>query len=156
MAIYRTQFAAYSVAFSPFEPGKVAACSSQYFGVVGNGALEIASYATPRMTPLYQTNTQDSLFDLSWNEANENQVLVACGDGSLKIFDTAHAQPVLALKVHEAEVFGTQANHKLTHLASTASYDQLVKVVDLAQGSEVSVMRGHTAEVYSGVWHPRK
>lgn len=32
-------------------------------------------------------DTQDGLFDLSWSEIHENQVVVASGDGSVKLFD---------------------------------------------------------------------
>ena len=32
-------------------------------------------------------DTQDGLFDLSWSEIHENQLVVASGDGSVKLFD---------------------------------------------------------------------
>jgi peroxin-7 len=31
--------------------------------------------------------TNDVLFDCSWNEMNEHQLVVSSGDGSLKLFD---------------------------------------------------------------------
>jgi peroxin-7 len=34
-------------------------------------------------------DTQDSLYDTAWSEAHENQIVVACGDGSVKLFDIA-------------------------------------------------------------------
>ena len=32
-------------------------------------------------------DTQDGLFDLSWSEIHENLLVVASGDGSVKLFD---------------------------------------------------------------------
>jgi peroxin-7 len=31
--------------------------------------------------------TQDGLFDISWSEINEHQLITACGDGSIKLWD---------------------------------------------------------------------
>lgn len=131
-------------------------CSSQHFGIVGNGAVEILEFSCQSMNLIYSAESKDGLFDLAWNEANEHQVYLACGDGHLRLFDVAYSQPVLSLPVHSSEIFGVSCNHKLPHLVSTASYDQLVKVTDIAQGKELAVMTGHVAEVYSAEWHPRK
>lgn len=32
-------------------------------------------------------DTKDGLFDVAWNESHENQLAVASGDGSIKLFD---------------------------------------------------------------------
>jgi len=37
-------------------------------------------------------DTQDSLFDSTWSEAHENQILTAGGDGSVKLFDITLSQ----------------------------------------------------------------
>jgi hypothetical protein len=34
-------------------------------------------------------DTQDGLFDLAWSESHENHIVVASGDGSIKMFDIA-------------------------------------------------------------------
>lgn len=33
-------------------------------------------------------DTQDGLFDVCWSEVNENQLVTASGDGSIKLWDT--------------------------------------------------------------------
>ena len=35
----------------------------------------------------FRYDTQDGLFDCSWSEINENQLVTACGDGSIKLWD---------------------------------------------------------------------
>jgi hypothetical protein len=39
--VYRSKLCNYSVRFSPFEGNKLALAQSQYFGVVGNGAVQL-------------------------------------------------------------------------------------------------------------------
>lgn len=89
--------------------------SSANYGIIGNGRLHIAStLSSPSGTagikldklsvslfftffffpPCGQANpqlasyeTQDSLYDLSWSEVHENQLVTVSGDGSIKLWD---------------------------------------------------------------------
>ncbi len=70
--------------FSPFEINKVACAFSQYYGMIGNGRLCI--FTTNKLgviEEILRFNTNDSLFDLAWSEANENQIATVGGDGSV-------------------------------------------------------------------------
>lgn len=52
-------------------------------------------------------DTLDGLYDCAWSEANENVLVAACGDGSLKVYDLAlppQANPVRSFKEHMREV----------------------------------------------------
>lgn len=52
-------------------------------------------------------DTLDGLYDCAWSEANENILVAACGDGSLKVYDLAlppQANPVRVFKEHTREV----------------------------------------------------
>ena len=83
---YISDFEAYNVKFSPFENNKVACVFSQYFGMIGNGRLSIFNsnnYGV--IEEVIRYNTNDSLFDLSWSEANENQIVTVGGDGTVNI-----------------------------------------------------------------------
>jgi peroxin-7 len=84
---YISDFEAYNVRFSPFENTKIACVFSQYFGMVGNGRLSVFnSNNFGVIEEVLRFNTNDSLFDLSWSEANENQIATVGGDGSVRIF----------------------------------------------------------------------
>ena len=73
---------------------------------------------------------QDSLFDLTWSEAHENQVLVASGDGSVKLFDVALDQfPVSSWQEHNREVFAVHWNLVSKDSFCSSSWDGTVKVV---------------------------
>jgi peroxin-7 len=65
-----------------------------------------------QMTPggLMETaafDTVDGLYDCAWSEENENILLAASGDGSVKVYDLAAppmANPLRVFKEHKHEV----------------------------------------------------
>jgi WD40 repeat protein len=60
---------------------------------------------TTTLTAITRFDTQDGLFDVAWSEANENQLVTASGDGSLKLWDTTLAVCMIFLiPVPEAPV----------------------------------------------------
>lgn len=71
----------------------------------------------PQMTPggLIETaafDTADGLYDCAWSEENENLLLAACGDGSVKVYDLAAppmANPLRVYREHKHEVRSTTA-----------------------------------------------
>ena len=71
-----------SLKFSPINPRLVAVTSAANFGVVGKGIAQIKS-----MEPGGQLKTvsaieeKDAIFDVSWNEFNEQVLLAGCGNG---------------------------------------------------------------------------
>ena len=75
-------------------------------------------------------DTQDSLFDLSWSETHENQILVAAGDGSVKLFDIGIDEfPVQSWKEHMREVFAVHWNLVSKDTFCSSSWDGTVRVV---------------------------
>ena len=156
MGVFKCKFSGYSVAFSPYSGTRLAVASAQYFGIIGNGAIHILEATEPLMTEVFFTMTQDNIFDICWNEGNENQFLVASGDKTVKIFDCAHNQPLLSLAGHTAEVFGVHSNYQSPQFALSASYDCTLKLWDLSRGACVQDFREHTGIVYAGIWHPKE
>lgn len=52
-------------------------------------------------------DTADGLYDCAWSEENENVVLAASGDGSVKVYDLAAppmANPLRVFREHKHEV----------------------------------------------------
>ena len=57
--------------------------------------------------------TADGLYDCCWSEGNDNILLAASGDGSIKVYDLAlplHANPLRSYQEHKHEV------HRGTHM----------------------------------------
>jgi peroxin-7 len=77
-------------------------------------------------------DTQDSLYDTAWSEAHENQIVVACGDGSVKLFDISlQNYPVQSWHEHNREVYSVSWNLVSKDTFASSSWDGTVKIVSL-------------------------
>lgn len=75
-------------------------------------------------------DTQDSMFDTAWSEAHENQIVVGCGDGSVKLFDISVDEfPVQSWQEHNREVFSVFWNLVSKDTFASSSWDGTIKVV---------------------------
>ena len=75
------------VEFSPFEDNKIAVSTAQHFGIIGNGkqyVLELAPGGAG-MREVCSFDTRDGVYDCTWSECNENHLVTASGDGSVKM-----------------------------------------------------------------------
>ena len=75
-------------------------------------------------------DTQDALYDLAWSERHENQLVVACGDGAVKLFDVGLDEfPVQAWQEHTREVYAVHWNLVAKDTFCSSSWDGCVKIV---------------------------
>ncbi|KAG6040976.1 hypothetical protein E4U41_006366 [Claviceps citrina] len=74
-------------------------------------------------------DTNDALYDLAWSEINENQLIVACGDGSLKLFDLGLDDfPVMNFHEHKRETFSVCWSPVTKDSFLSSSWDGTVKI----------------------------
>jgi peroxin-7 len=119
------------VEFSPFYEQRIAIATSQYFGIIGNGRQYILDMQPDgQMYPVRYFDTQDGLYDCTWNEANENQIAGASADGSVKLWDLNSSDPfpIANYHEHEQEVSSVDWNIVSKDLFVTASWDKTIKV----------------------------
>lgn len=186
MLEYRTQgFNGYAVKYSPFFDSRIAVASSQHFGLVGNGRLYVlgltpkgivaekwypstfpqSSIQIPHIKAhkMLRFDTQDSLFDLAWSESHENQVLVAAGDGSIKLFDIGLDEfPVQSWKEHMREVFAVHWNLVSKDTFCSSSWDGTIRVVCCpspptppgSYGSDIVTVESHPPKLPPHPAHP--
>lgn len=123
-------FSGYGVQYSPFFDNRLAVAAGSNFGLVGNGKLFILEIdRSGRIVQVNSFLTQDCLFDLAWNESHENQVLVAQGDGTLRLFDTTFKEfPIAIFKEHEREVFSCNWNLVNRQNFLSSSWDGSIKI----------------------------
>uniref|UniRef100_A0A7S3LPS0 Peroxin-7 n=1 Tax=Aplanochytrium stocchinoi TaxID=215587 RepID=A0A7S3LPS0_9STRA len=142
----------YSVEFSPFRDGLLAIGASQYFGIVGNGRQYIVQKdpVSGRMQIVRFFETNDAIFDCTWNEMNENQLASACGDGSVKLWDlqTKDAFPIQSYHEHMQEVSSVDWNVVSKRSFLTASHDGTVKLWDPTSPRSLRTFQEH-AQVHS-------
>lgn len=75
-------------------------------------------------------DTNDALYDLAWSEINENQLIVACGDGSLKLFDLGVDDfPVMNFHEHNRETFSVAWSPVTKDTFVSSSWDGTIKIV---------------------------
>ncbi|KAK6591653.1 WD repeat domain-containing protein [Botrytis cinerea] len=131
-----------AVKYSPFFDNRICVTASANYGLVGNGRL-YSLMLTPQGIQVQKTfDTQDSIYDLSWSESNENQVAVACGDGSVKLFDTAIPEPFPVANFHEhgREVFAVHWNLVSKDTFVSSSWDGTIKLVRESPISECNCL----------------
>ncbi|RKP31757.1 WD40 repeat-like protein [Metschnikowia bicuspidata] len=131
MRSFRTHgYNGYGVRYSPFFDNKLAVATAANYGLVGNGklfVLGIDDAGTIHQEAAWET--QDGLFDVAWSEIHENQVVVASGDGSVKLFDLKVGQfPVMNFREHQREVFSVNWNLVDKATFVTLSWDGTIKV----------------------------
>ena len=155
MLEYQTRgFKGFSVKYSPFFDSRLAVGTGQNFGLVGNGRLHILGLTPQGIQPEKLFDTQDTIYDIAWSELHENQILVASGDGSIKLFDIAVDQfPIQAWEDHSREVFSVHWNlvGKTTFLSS--SWDGSVRIFHPERDQAVTVLPTHSC-TYSAQFSP--
>jgi len=99
-------------------------------------------------------DTQDSLFDVAFSESNSNQLAVASGDGSIKLFDaTLDEFPVQQWREHTREVFSLSWNLVDKNTFASSSWDGNIKIWNpLTPASLRTIYIGSCT--YSAVFQP--
>ncbi|TNY17713.1 WD40-repeat-containing domain protein [Rhodotorula diobovata] len=151
-------FANYSVAFSPFYPGKLALAGAANFGLVGNGRLSIVTQDAPAPCGLALEkgfDTQDGLYDLAWSECHENQIATGSGDGSVKLWDVmVNDFPVRKWHEHQREVFSVDWSNVQKELFCTSSWDGTIKIWTPDRPASLQTIPAHGACVYAALFSP--
>ena len=123
-------FQGYSTKYSPFIDSRLAVVAAANYGLVGNGRLYVLRLTSTGIEAEKWFDTQDSLFDLAWSETHENQVVVASGDGSIKLFDTSLDEfPIRSWHEHKREAFSVHWNLVAKDVFASSSWDGTIKVV---------------------------
>ncbi|KAK1252719.1 hypothetical protein MKX08_003906 [Trichoderma sp. CBMAI-0020] len=130
MLEFRTQgYNPYAVKYSPYHDSRIAVGTAANFGIVGNGRLFALALTAQGIQVEKTFDTNDAIYDLAWSEINENQLVVACGDGSLKLFDIGMREfPVMIFHEHKREAFATAWNPVTKDNFISSSWDGTVKI----------------------------
>ena len=111
---FKTMFNGYSLAFSPFFENRLAVTTSQNFGIIGNGQQYVLDVVPGQgLREVARFETADGLYDCCWSEENENVLVSASGDGSVKVWDVAsgpRANPLRSFEEHTHEVYAVSWN----------------------------------------------
>ncbi|MES1917907.1 MAG: hypothetical protein MHM6MM_009605, partial [Cercozoa sp. M6MM] len=147
-------FMGQAVEWSMFEPGVVAVAASQHFGIVGNGRLFILRYSPSGTRIERHFDTNNACFDVAWNEQRRTQLVAACGDGSLRLFDTKsqETRPLVAYSEHAAEVTSVAWNTRRQERFASASWDTTVKLWTTGRPHSFQTLVGHDDCIHEVAW----
>tara|TARA_B110001452_G_C15228052_1_gene425559 strand:+ start:1454 stop:2473 length:1020 start_codon:yes stop_codon:yes gene_type:complete len=157
-AAFDLGFAGCSIRSSPFHAGRLAVAAAANFGIVGNGKLAVLAAGPAGLQPECELATNDGLYDCAWSETHEHQIIGACGDGSVKLWDL-HAQsdgrPLASVQEHTAEASGVDWNLVRKDCFASCSWDNTVRVWDPERMAPLMTLAEHTFCVYECKWAPR-
>ncbi|EMR66861.1 putative peroxisomal targeting signal 2 receptor protein [Eutypa lata UCREL1] len=131
MLEFRTPgFNPYAVKYSPYYDSRIAVASAANYGIVGNGRLFCLGLGPQGIVVEKTFDTNDAQYDLAWSETNENQLLVACGDGSIKMYDVGVGSefPVANFHEHKREAFSVAWSPVTKDTFASSSWDGTVKI----------------------------
>ncbi|CAI5517788.1 unnamed protein product, partial [Closterium sp. Naga37s-1] len=155
MPRFKTAFNGYSARFSPFVENRLAVATAQNFGIIGNGRLHVLELSPGGgLVEVMAYDTADGLYDCCWSEANENLLVSASGDGSVKIWDLAlppASNPIRSFEEHIREVQSVDWNVVRRDSFLSSSWDDTIKLWALESGQSLRTFREHTYCVYSAV-----
>eukprot|EP00897_Mesotaenium_endlicherianum_P010692 jgi/Mesen1/9651/ME000671S09013 len=169
MPVFKTNYNGYSVRFSPFVENRLAVATAQNFGIIGNGRQHVLELTPAGIVERVAFDTADGLYDCAWSEGNENILVSASGDGSIKVWDVAlppQANPIRSLEEHTHEVYSVEWNGVRKDSFLSASWDDTIKARPPAPVSlgcplwtldaprSLRTFGEHSYCIYSAVWNP--
>lgn len=130
MLEFRTSgFNPYAVKYSPYYDSRIAVASAANYGIVGNGRLFCLGLGPQGIQVEKTFDTNDAQYDLAWSEINENQLLAACGDGSIKLYDVnVNEFPIMNFHEHKRETYSVAWSPVTKDTFASSSWDGTVKI----------------------------
>ncbi|PFH51782.1 hypothetical protein AMATHDRAFT_74676 [Amanita thiersii Skay4041] len=153
-------FAHYSLAWSPFHTTRLALASSANYGLVGNGRLHLVTVSqrpdgTHNLAVDRYYETQDGLYDVTWSEVHENQLVTASGDGSIKLWDIMLKDlPIRAWQEHSREVFSVNWSNIKKDVFVSSSWEGTVKLWTPDRPRSILTLQAHHSCVYQALFSP--
>lgn len=157
MPRFKTAYNGYGVQFSPFLENRLAVSTAQNFGIIGNGRQYVLELTPNGIQELASFDTADGLYDCAWSESNENILVSASGDGSIKVWDLAlppQQNPARSLEEHTHEVYSVDWNSVRRDSFLSGSWDDTIKLWALEMPRAIRTFAEHTYCVYAAVWNP--
>jgi peroxin-7 len=156
MPSFRTDFMGYSVKWSPYHENRLAVATAQHFGIIGNGRQFVLEITPQGIRPLATFLSQDGLFDCAFSEENQNHLVSASGDGSVKLWDInqPNMPPLSNFREHTKEVYSIDWNLLKKDTFITGSWDGTIKWWSPRQPQSLGTFAEHQAKVYAAMWSP--
>mmetsp|Transcript_12072 Transcript_12072/g.20425 ORF Transcript_12072/g.20425 Transcript_12072/m.20425 type:complete len:316 (-) Transcript_12072:280-1227(-) len=154
---FKTAYNGYAIEFSPFIENRVAVATAQNFGIIGNGRQYVLEFGPQGVRELLSFDTADGLYDCAWSEENENILVSASGDGSIKVWDLSappQMNPLRSFEEHSHEVYAVAWNQTRRDCFLSASWDDTIKLWNLDSRVSLRTFAEHSYCIYAVTWNP--
>lgn len=100
-----------------------------------------------------------NIMDFQWNPFDNRQLVVACDDGSVKIWEIAEGGlqestnvPAREFIAHSEKIHFIKFHPLASNVLLTASFDMMIKLWNLETLEEKQCLKGHTDQIFSFAW----
>ncbi|KAI5083986.1 hypothetical protein GOP47_0000155 [Adiantum capillus-veneris] len=147
-----------SVKFSPFFDTRLAVSTGQNYAIIGNGRQYVLELTHHGISQVCFYDTNEILLDCAWCECNENLLVSASGNGSLKMWDTARppaANPIASLEEHAHDACCVDWNPLRKDCFLSSAWDTTIKLWMIDRPASLRTFAEHMRCAYSVSWNPR-
>lgn len=126
------------------------------------GKIAVFEFKTPGRLPdgvIPSLVNGSNIMDFQWNPFDNKQLVVACDDGTIKIWDIPEGglkestnEPSRELNAHMEKVHFIRFHPLAKDVLLTASYDMTIKIWDLNTLEMKQCLKGHTDQIFSFAW----
>lgn len=100
-----------------------------------------------------------NVMDFQWNPFDNSQLVVACDDGLIKIWDIPEGGlkestniPAREFNAHSEKIHLIKFHPLAKDVLLTASYDMTIKLWNLESMEQKQCLKGHTDQIFSFAW----
>lgn len=126
------------------------------------GKIAVFELSTPGRLPdgvIPSLVNGTNVMDFQWNPFNNSELVVACDDGTLKIWEIPEGglkestnTPTRELNAHLEKIHFIRFHPLAKNVLLTASYDMTIKIWDLNTLEQHQCLQGHTDQIFSFAW----
>lgn len=100
-----------------------------------------------------------NIMDFQWDPFNARHLVVACDDGSIKIWEIPEGGltestnvPYQQFNAHSEKIHFIKFHPLAKDVLLTASYDMTIKLWNLETFEQMQCLKGHTDQIFSFAW----
>lgn len=126
------------------------------------GKIAVFELSTPGRLPdgvIPSLVNGTNVMDFQWNPFNNSELVVACDDGTLKIWEIPGGglkestnTPTRELNAHLEKIHFIRFHPLAKNVLLTASYDMTIKIWDLNTLEQHQCLQSHTDQIFSFAW----
>lgn len=103
----------------------------------------------------------NNIMDFAWDPFDNQRLVVACDDGTVKLWRIPETglvettnEPEHEFNAHSDKIYFLKFHPLAKNILATGSYDMTIRIWNLDTFSDIIVLNGHTDQMFSFAWSP--